>query len=89
MLQTLMVVMLLATIAVMVIKWNLGRYTLVNRVTKSAAGTVRTQGYASKNQMTWGTPPNASGTIDQKQISFTGTPSSRQATRIYVTKVAD
>ncbi len=87
-LQTLILVVILTTIAVMVIKWNMGRYTLVNRIANSFSGTVRTQGYAAKNQMIQGQPPDSSGTVDGKKISFTGNPSV-SGMRRYKTTVQD
>jgi len=70
-LQTLVMVAVLAMIAVMVVKWTMGRYVLVNRVQRSTNDTLNAQGVAAKNQMNWDAPPGANETLDNKQVSFT------------------
>jgi ATP/ADP translocase len=53
-LQTVIVVVLLAMIAVMVIKWTMSRYTLVNHVAESVTNTANAQGEDAKKQMALG-----------------------------------
>ena len=54
MLQTLVGVVLLAMIAVMVIKWSMSRYILVNHVSESVTNTAQAQGEDAKKQMALG-----------------------------------
>lgn len=84
-LQVLVMSVILSMLAVMVMKWILERHLLAVRIQKSSVNFGNAQGYAAKNQSTWGTPPDASAVMDSKQVSFkqTGTPQK------FVTTVSD
>jgi len=73
-LQTLVMSVLLSLISVMVLKWVLARYIIVNRVKASAVNTGNAQGYATNCTQVWSwataTPPNNSATLDSKPVSF-------------------
>ncbi len=63
---------ILSMISVMILKWIMARYIIVNRVKQSAVNVTDAQGYASLKTMTWTTPANASTTmgVENKPVSF-------------------
>lgn len=83
-LQTLVMSVILSMIAVMLLKWIMARYIIVNRVSQSAVNTGGAQGYSALKVMTTGTPSNGSTTMGTKTVSFTNTSGTQ-----YKTTVAD
>ena len=63
----------LSMISVMIFKWIMARYIIVNRVKQSAVNVTDAQGYASLKTMTWTVPaPSGSTTmgVENKPVSF-------------------
>ncbi len=92
-LQTLVMSVILSMISVMVLKWVLARYIIVNRIQESTRNTGNAQGYAMQNtnMSSWATDtyrPDANDTSKSRYnnpVHF-----ERQGTSAkYVTKVDD
>lgn len=76
-LQTLVMSVILSMIAVMVLKWVLGRYMLSARNYRSAVTKLHTQGYMDRNFATWGfatSTINSTGSsyVDGKLVKYVG-----------------
>ena len=56
--QTLILSIVLATLAMMLLKWVLGRYMSVARTTRSTVARAHSQGYAANLFATWNLLPN-------------------------------
>ena len=72
-LQTLVMSVILSMISVMILKWIMARYIIVNRVKQSAVNVTDAQGYASLKTMTWNVPATAGSTtmgVENKPVSF-------------------
>ena len=78
-LQTLVMSVILSMISVMILKWIMARYIIVNRVNQSAVNVTGAQEYANRGTMTWTIPPPSAdytmtvtrnGVAATKQVSF-------------------
>lgn len=75
-LQTLVTSVILSMIAVMVLKWVLGRYMLAARNYRSTVSKAHTQGVSMQNFSAWNfntgsIPASGSSVLDSKTISYT------------------
>ena len=64
---------ILSMISVMILKWIMARYIIVNRVKQSAVNVTDAQGYASLKMTTWTIPPPSASTtmgVENKPVSF-------------------
>ncbi len=74
-LQTLVLSVILSMIAVMVMKWVLGRYMLAARNVRSNEAKVHSQGYSSQQFTTWNfnltlVTSNGGTTMDTKSVRY-------------------
>lgn len=81
-LQTLVLCIILATIAVMVLKWVMARYLMASRDYRSAASRGLAQGYFDYNQAKWG----GSGVVSNSNCHTTEV--NGETRRVYVTPQA-
>jgi hypothetical protein len=75
-LQTLVMAVILSMMAVMVLKWVLGRYMLSARAYRANKATVHSSDYIQNQFSTWNmntvaVPSNGSGTLDSQTMNFT------------------
>lgn len=71
-LQTLVMSVIISMIAVMVLKWVLGRYMLAARTYRAAKSYSHSEGYSGKITSGWnlgGTPGSSNLTIDGQNVS--------------------
>lgn len=90
-LQTLVMSVILSMISVMVLKWVLARYIIVNRVQQSAENTGLGPDFAQSKSLSWAVPANNSTTTAKKTVVFNQAGSVSGITRFVttVTNVAD
>lgn len=87
-LQTLVMSVILSMIAVMVLKWVLGRYMLAARAFRSAKSYSHSEGYAGTVTSNWNfnSTPGGSGTaVEGQNISYTITGSVNGTNRVEYT----